>query len=100
MWESFPPARFMAGLLGPDLQRGFVTLNIVLVVFGAWCYFWPVRRGWPSAVAFAWGWTIVELINGVDHAFWTLWQGGYTPGVATAPVLFALALYLARQLRV
>ena len=98
LWESFPPARFTAGLFGPDLERNFVTLNILLVTFGAWCFFWPVRRHWPSAAAFAWGWTVIELINGVGHSGWTLRQGGYTPGVATAPVLFMLAVYLARQL--
>jgi hypothetical protein len=35
----------------------------------------------------------------VGHPLWTLRQGGYTPGVATAPVLLAVALYLANQLR-
>jgi len=41
----------------------------------------------------------LEAINGIGHLLWTLRQGGYTPGVGTAPVLLILAIYLARQLR-
>jgi hypothetical protein len=41
----------------------------------------------------------VEIINGVGHPLWTLRQGSYTAGVATAPVLLVIAVYLARELR-
>jgi hypothetical protein len=58
-----------------------------------------VRRGWPSAIPLAWVWVTIQLINGVGHPLWSLRQGGYTPGVATAPLLLILALYLAHQLR-
>jgi hypothetical protein len=99
LWESFPPARFVSGLISPDLEFGFLVVNVLLVTFGIWCFAWPVRRGWSSAVPLAWGWVTVEVINGIGHPLWTLRQGGYTPGVATAPVLFVLALYMAFQLR-
>jgi hypothetical protein len=46
-----------------------------------------------------WIWIGVELVNGVGHPLWSLVQGGYTPGVATAPVLLVLALTLARRMR-
>jgi hypothetical protein len=46
-----------------------------------------------------WVWAVIETINGLGHPLWSLRQGGYTPGVATAPVLLVLALYLAVQLR-
>src|SRR5262245_38151709 len=49
LWESFPPARFVAGLISSDLERGFIIGNVCLVAFGVWCYFWPVRRQWPVA---------------------------------------------------
>jgi hypothetical protein len=98
LWESFPPARFVAGLISHDLQRGFVIGNVLLVAFGLWCFLWPVRRGWPSAVYLGWAWAAVEMINGIVHPLWTLHEGGYTPGVATAPILLALAVYLAIQL--
>ncbi|HEY8258510.1 MAG TPA: HXXEE domain-containing protein [Gemmatimonadales bacterium] len=99
LWESFPPARFVSGLVSQDLERGFVILNVSLVAFGLWCLLWPIREAWPSARVFATVWAVVEIINGIGHPLWTLRQGTYTPGVATAPVLLFLAIYLARQLR-
>jgi hypothetical protein len=42
---------------------------------------------------------MIELVNGVVHPSWSLLELRYTPGVITAPVLFVLALYLAKQLR-
>ena len=85
--------------MSEDLERGFVALNIALVAFGIWCFVWPIRRQWPAAGWLAWGWATVEAINGTGHLLWSLRQGGYTPGVATAPLLLILAMYLARQLR-
>ena len=99
LWESFPPARFLTGVISDDLETGFLVINIGLVAFGVWCFLWPVRRGWPSAIPLAWFWVTIEMINGVGHPLWSLRQGGYTPGVATAPLLLILALYLARELR-
>lgn len=99
LWESFPPARFLTGLISRDLETGFLVINTALVAFGVWCFLWPVRRGWPSAIPLAWVWVTIQIINGVGHPLWSLRQGGYTPGVATAPVLLILALHLAHQLR-
>ncbi|HYR87255.1 MAG TPA: HXXEE domain-containing protein [Terriglobia bacterium] len=79
--------------------RGFVILNVALVTFGVWCLVWPVRKQRPAAVTLAWFWIAIELVNGLTHTLWSLFQRAYTPGVATAPALFFLALYLARQLR-
>ena len=36
------------------------------------------------------------MLNGIGHLAWSLMVGDYTPGVATAPVLLVLAVYLAR----
>jgi hypothetical protein len=99
LWESFPPAAFLTGLFTSDRQLTFLVLNVVLVAFGFWCLLWPVRHQWPSARAFAWLWVVIEIINGVGHPAWSLRQGGYTPGVLTAPILLVLAIYLAVQLR-
>jgi hypothetical protein len=98
LWESFPPARMLSGLISDDLPLGFVVANLVLVSFGLWCWARPVRREWPSAVPLAWGWVAVEVLNGIGHPMLSLRQGGYTPGVATAPLLAILAINLARQL--
>lgn len=99
LWESFPPAQFLTGLVSRDLETGFLVINISLVAFGVWCFYWPVRRGWASAIPLAWFWVTIEMINGVGHPLWSIRQGGYTPGVATAPVLLVLALFLSRRLR-
>jgi len=99
LYEVFAPARLVSGLISQDLARGFVIFNATLVLFGFWCFFWPVRRGWPSAVPLAWLWVAIELLNGIGHPLWSLRQLRYTPGVATAGVLLIIALYLMRQLR-
>ena len=100
LWESFPPARWVTGLVSQDLERGFVAINVALVAFGIWCLVWPIRHadgrrrdgsrggGRPSRPSTA-----------LVHPLWSLRQGGYTPGVATAPILLILALVLARRLR-
>ena len=97
--ETFPPARMVSGLVSDNLERGFVIANVTLIAFGLWCWAWPVRRGWSSAAPLAWLWVAIELINGLGHPLWSVLQRGYTPGVATAPVLLVLALYLTKQLR-
>jgi len=99
LYDVFPPARFVTGLVSDNRQLAFVVLNLGLAGFGLWCFFGPVRRNWPSAVPLAWAWVAIEVINGIGHPVWSLRQGAYTPGVATAPVLLGLALYLAVQLR-
>ena len=99
LWESFPPARFLTGMISSDRELAFIVLNIALAAFGLWCLLFPVRNEWPSANRFIWFWIVLETINGVGHPAWTLRQGGYTPGVLTAPILLVLALYLGFQLR-
>jgi len=99
LWESFPPARFLAGLVSSNLERSFVLLAVLLLAFGLWCWLWPVRRGWPVAVSLAWFWVAIEIVNGIVHPLWSLREGAYTPGLATAPILLLLAVLLARQLR-
>lgn len=79
LWDSFPPARFVAGLVSEDLERGFVALNVALVAFGVWCFVWPMRRQWPSARWLAWGWATIEAINGTVHPLWSLRQGATRP---------------------
>ena len=99
LWESFPPARFVSGLVSTDHERGFVILNLALIAFGAWCFLWPVRRKWVLAAPLMWLWAVIETINGIGHPLWSFREGGYTPGVVTAPVLLILAIYLAIQLK-
>jgi hypothetical protein len=99
LWESFAPARFVSGLISPDLEVGFIAFNAVFVALGVWCALVPVTRQWRSARNWLWFWVVVETVNGFGHVAWSLIQGGYTPGVLTAPLLFGLALYIASELR-
>jgi hypothetical protein len=99
LWEFFPPARFLTGLISSDRGLGFIVINSALVAFGLWCLLSPVRKEWPSAAGFIWFWIVLETVNGIGHLAWTLRQGGYTPGVLTASILLVIALYLALQLR-
>ena len=98
LYDVFPPARFVSGLISSDLEWGFVIINVALVTFGLWCFIGPVRGQWPSAIPLVWFWVVIELINGIGHPIWTITESRYTPGVATAPFLLLLALYLAWQL--
>ncbi len=99
LWEVFPPARFITGLVSEDRHFGFIVINVALFVFGLWCYIFPVRRHWSSARAIIGAWIAIECINGIGHPLWSVVQAGYTPGMITAPVLLVLALALAGQLK-
>jgi Protein of unknown function with HXXEE motif len=99
LWDVFPPARFVTGLISEDRRFGFIVFNVALISFGIWCFFWPVLRRWSSAIAFMSFWVVIELINGAGHILWSVQARGYTPGVITAPVLLILALLLGWDLR-
>ena len=94
LYDILPPARFVGSLFSNDLARGFLIANVLLVLFGLWCWAVPVRRQWPSARAVAWFWTILEFANGTNHSILAISRGGYFSGVATAPLLLALSLWL------
>jgi hypothetical protein len=97
LWAVFPLAAFITGLVSQDRRLGFIVINIGLLAFGLWCFFWPMRRRWTGAGGFVGFSVVIEIINGIGHVVWTLRQGMYTPGVITAPVLFVLAVLLAWQ---
>jgi len=96
--DVFAPARLMSGWVGGNPDLGFVVLNAAVLAFGIWCYLARVRPGRPSAAAWMWPWVLVELVNGGVHSTMAVLRKGYFPGAVTAPILFALALFLAAQL--
>jgi hypothetical protein len=99
LWDVFPSARFITGLVSEDRRLGFILINVALLLFGLWCFFWPVRRRWPVGRMLIGVWIVMEVINGIGHPLWTIQKQAYTPGVATAPVLLVLALSLIWQLK-
>lgn len=99
LYAVLAPARFVSGLLFGDPRVGFVIFNASLAAFGLWCYLGPVRHARQSAIALAWLWVVLELLNGAAHIVWALSTGGYRPGLLTAPILVVIALVLASALR-
>ena len=98
LFDVLAPARFVSGLFSSDLARGFAIANIALVLFGVWCYVARVRRGLPSARGLAWFWALLEVGNGISHSALAIRRGGYFPGVATAPLLLGISVYLIARL--
>jgi hypothetical protein len=76
----------------------FAIANALLIVFGIWCWTFPVRRGWPSARGVAWFWAALEIANGTIHSGLAVARAGYFPGVLTAPLLIATGAWLSKRL--
>lgn len=87
LWEVFAPARVVSGMFSDNLTTGFVIANTLIVLFGFWCYFWPVRKAWDAARIFLWFWVLLALGNGIGHTILAIGQTGYFPGIFTAPLL-------------
>jgi hypothetical protein len=98
LYDVFPPARFISGLLTMDLRLGFIVFNAALVALGVWCYARRVAPGHPSARGWIWFWVVLELGNGVGHLTLAALRGSYFPGAATSPLLLGLAALLAYRL--
>jgi hypothetical protein len=99
LYDVFAPTRFVSGLLSNDLAFGFLVGNALLVGVGVLCWVLPVRQGWRSARGVIWFWSILELANGVNHCVLAVSNGGYFPGVLTAPLLILIAVWNVRGLR-
>ena len=96
-YHFLPPFQALAVAPGLDLLA-FAVVNVAIVSFGFWCYLARVRPAAPTARALVWGWTIVELANGVGHPLWALLAGSYIPGTITAPLLLITSAFLATRL--
>ena len=98
LWEVFPPARYLTGLISRNHETGFIIINVSIFLFGLWCWLMPIRKNLTYATGLIWVWIIIELINGIGHPAWALYRQSYEPGVATAPLLLVLSIYLIRSL--
>ena len=98
LYEVFAPARYASEFVSSNPALGFAILNAAIVAFGAWCYLARVGPGCASAPRWMWPWVLVSLGNGVVHSAIALLRGGYFPGIATAPILFVLAAFIAIRL--
>ena len=99
LFDRLLPARIVADAIGVDRPLGFAIANIALVGFGFWCWMARVGPGRPSARVFAWFWALLECANGIAHIALAVAAGGYFPGLATAPLLLGIGLWLITLLR-
>src|SRR5688572_7742054 len=83
LWEVYAPARYLCGLVSSDHKTGFLIIDTALILFGLWCWWFPVRRNYTYATGLIWGWVVMETINGIGHIIWSVSETAYTPGVAT-----------------
>jgi hypothetical protein len=95
LWRVFEPARAVSRLFSPDPETGFAIANGLLIAFGTWCYMVPVGLARQYAGLVVWLWILFEFTNGIMHVFLSLSSWSYYPGILTAPLLLALASYLA-----
>lgn len=98
LWEVFAPAKFISSLVSNDHEKGFVIINIGLFIAGMLIWLAAVRNN-SSAIIPVWVLTILEMINSIGHSIWAVMEKNYVPGVATAPFLLILAIYLVTQLK-
>jgi hypothetical protein len=94
LWENFPPAIWLTGLVSKDHHLGFLIINIGLFIAGLMCWFFIVKPKHKLAKIAIMFWLLIELANGIVHPIWSIMQNRYTPGLITAPFLFITALYL------
>ena len=98
LWNVFPPAKFVTGLISENPETGFLIINIGFFIFGIWCWFFPVLRNYNYARGLIWFGIVIEMINGIGHPLWALYEREYVPGVVTALILLILSIYLLRHL--
>ena len=91
LWNVYPPATYICGLVSNNLENGFVIINISLFVVLMLIWLTTLSKN-SSTKPLIWFWAILELINGVGHSVWAIMERSYTPGLVTAPVLLVLSL--------
>lgn len=97
LWDVYPPATFLCGLVSANLKTGFIIINVSLFIVLMLTWLATFRKNY-SVRPFLWFWSIMELINGIGHSVWSITEGSYTPGLGTAPVLLILAVNMVRLL--
>jgi Protein of unknown function with HXXEE motif len=99
LYAVFRPAQLVSALFSNDLRTGFAIANTVIVTVGIGSYLAAVRSTPRTARLWVWPWVVLEGANGVGHIVRAAEQGAYFPGVATAPILLVLSIWLVLQLR-
>ena len=53
LYLNLASARYVSGLISEDLGLGFAFANTLIVGFGLWCYFVPIRAGFRAGAGLA-----------------------------------------------
>ena len=99
LWGVFPPAKYLTNLFSENNETGFLIANVGIFILGISCWLLLYSKFESSIRIVIWIFIVIEIINGIGHPVWSIYQKSYTPGVISAPFLLVTALYLARQLR-
>ena len=99
LWEVFQPATILSSLVSNNLETGFLIINIGLFIFGIWSWAIPVRKDYSIAGSIIWIFIVIEIINGIGHPVWAIYEMSYVPGLITAQILLILAIYLFKEIR-
>ncbi len=97
LWDVYPPATYLSGLVSADLKSGFIIINVSLFIVLMLTWLSTFSKAW-SPRGLLWIWIVLETINGIGHSVWAIIERSYVPGLATAPLVLFLALWLASLL--
>jgi hypothetical protein len=97
LWDVYPPATFICGLVSSNLENGFIIINVSLFIVLMLTWLATFSKNY-SVKPLLWFWSVMETINGTGHSVWSIMERSYTPGLITAPILFILALNMMRLL--
>ena len=99
LYDVFVPARLVSRVFSSDPAVGFVIFNAAVVAFGLWSWAVPIRLNRSAARPLLWFWAGLECANGVGHLVLGASNGGYFPGMLTAPLLLLFGAALGLALR-
>jgi len=98
LWEVFAPARYLCSQVSKNHETGFLIINSALILFGLWCWWFPIRKNYSYARGLIWCWIIMESINVIGHTAWAIDESAYRPGVATVPLILLMVICVGKQL--
>ncbi|NNL91511.1 MAG: HXXEE domain-containing protein [Saprospiraceae bacterium] len=99
LWESFPPAEALCGLISDDHETGFLTINISILLFGLASYLFFLKKNNSLSNLIIWFWIVIGFVNGIGHFVWSIIQTAYTPGLATSQAVFLATILLLIKFR-
>lgn len=98
LFDVLAPARYLSDLVSNNRAVGFAIINVLIVALIFWTWIFRVRPSAASTRAWIWGWSLLELANGIGHLLLAAGRRSYFPGAYTAPLLLAFSVALIYRL--